>query len=68
MNNVKIKVDNNGDLRFCLKLSSLSVDAESICPFETPRAIGKGLFFKYVGYFRLRIGYGNSLINIHLRG
>lgn len=68
MNHVKIKVDNNGDFRFCLKLSSLSVDVESISPFETPRPIGQGLFFKYVGYFRVRIGYGNSLINIHLRG
>ena len=68
MNHIKIKVDSSGDLRFYLKLSSLSVELESISPLENPRAIGKGLFFRYVGYFRLRIGYGNSLINIHLRG
>lgn len=68
MNYIKIKVDSSGDLRFCLKLSILSVDVESISPFETPRAVGQGLFFKYVGYFRIRIGYRNSLVNIHLRG
>ena len=68
MNHIKIKLDSYGDLRFYLKLSSLNVELESISPFEPSSAISKGLFFKYVGYFRLRIGYGNSLINIHLRG
>lgn len=68
MNHIKIKVDSYGNLRFNLKLLSLNVEMESINPFENPRPISKGLFFKYVGYFRLRIGYGNSLLNIHLRG
>ena len=68
MNYAKIKVKCDGDLSFYLKLGDFAVEMESVNPFEVPRAIGKGLFFRYVGYFRLKIGYGNSLVNIHLRG